>query len=316
MQQISAKRDTTGWERWSIRNYAMNWNLTIRTSSIWTKKNPSQKKRRVKFSGVFEIQTNHVIPARIQDLAIIDKRKTQKNLLFSGVYRPNGNQSENEKKKVKRETNIWSFWKNKNCNWCIWNGPQMLIKRAGGFGNRSTSGDHQTRIIKIDQNTEFWRPTATQIPVKEYQLTLAWKRLTSAAQNNAIRTNHIKARIDKTQQKSKCRLFGDWDETINHIISECSKLAQKEYKTRHDWVGNKVPIWPYEQMVYAQPSTCPRKWHAQTPMGLWHTHGSPNLDQKTIPYNNQQQKKENFQNWRLYCPGWPQNKTERMRKEG
>ena len=51
-----------------------------------------------------------------------------------------------------------------------------------------------------------------------------------AAQDNAIRTNHIKTRIDKTQQKSKCRLCGDRDETINHIISECSKLAQKEYK--------------------------------------------------------------------------------------
>ena len=30
-----------------------------------------------------------------------------------------------------------------------------------------------------------------------------------AAQNSAIRTNHIKARIDKTQQNSKCRLCGD-----------------------------------------------------------------------------------------------------------
>ena len=49
--------------------------------------------------------------------------------------------------------------------------------------------------------------------------------LLMAAQNSAIRTNHIKARIDKTQQNSKCRLCGDWDETINHIISECSKLA-------------------------------------------------------------------------------------------
>ena len=53
--------------------------------------------------------------------------------------------------------------------------------------------------------------------------------LLMAAQNNAIRTNHIKARIDKTQQNSKCRLCGDRDETINHIINECSKLAQKEY---------------------------------------------------------------------------------------
>ena len=61
-----------------------------------------------------------------------------------------------------------------------------------------------------------------------------------AAENNAIRTNHIKARIDKTQQNSKCRLYGDKDETINHIISECSKLAQKEYKMRHDWVGRVI----------------------------------------------------------------------------
>ena len=38
------------------------------------------------------------------------------------------------------------------------------------------------------------------------------------AQNSAIRTNHIKARIDKKQQNSKCRLCGDRDETINHII--------------------------------------------------------------------------------------------------
>ena len=47
--------------------------------------------------------------------------------------------------------------------------------------------------------------------------------------------------IDKTQQNSKCRLRDDGDETINHIISKCSKLAE-EYKTRHDWVG-KVIYW-------------------------------------------------------------------------
>ena len=63
-----------------------------------------------------------------------------------------------------------------------------------------------------------------------------------AAQNKAIRTNHIKERIYKMQQSSKCRLCDDRDETINHIINECSKLPQKEYKTRHDWVG-KVFHW-------------------------------------------------------------------------
>ena len=62
-----------------------------------------------------------------------------------------------------------------------------------------------------------------------------------AAQNNAIRTNHINARIDKMQQNSKYRLCRDRHETINYIISECSKLAQKEYN-RHDWMG-KVIHW-------------------------------------------------------------------------
>ena len=91
-----------------------------------------------------------------------------------------------------------------------------------------------------------------------------------AAQNNAIRTNHIKARIDKTQQNSKCRLCGDRDETINHIISECSKLAKKEYKTRHDWVG-KVIHWEmckkfkFDNMnkwYMHNPAPVPRKQHA------------------------------------------------------
>ena len=38
----------------------------------------------------------------------------------------------------------------------------------------------------------------------------------------------MKARIDKIQQNSNFWLCGDKDETINHIISECIKLAQKE----------------------------------------------------------------------------------------
>ena len=77
--------------------------------------------------------------------------------------------------------------------------------------------------------------------------TLTWQRkgnlkgetesLLIAAQDNAIRTNHIKAKIVKTQQNRKCRLCGDGDKTINHIISDCSKLAQ-ECKARLDWVGN------------------------------------------------------------------------------
>ena len=92
------------------------------------------------------------------------------------------------------------------------------------------------RLINTISHQKTW------IWVRKGNFKRETESLLIAAQNNAIRINHIKARIDKTQQNSKCRLCGDRDETINHIISERSKLAQKEYKTRHDWV-DKVIHW-------------------------------------------------------------------------
>ena len=82
-----------------------------------------------------------------------------------------------------------------------------------------------------------------------------------AAQDNAIRTNHIKVRIDKTQQDSKCRLCSDRDETINHIISECSKLAQKEYKARHNWVGKVI----HKEMCWKFQFDHTNKWYMHNP---------------------------------------------------
>ena len=100
-----------------------------------------------------------------------------------------------------------------------------------------------TALLRTVQNTEkspgdLRELAVTQIPVKNYQLTQMWKALKGKNNDN----NKNKARIDKMQQNSKYRPCGNGDETINHIISECSKLAQKEYKVRHDWV-RKVIHW-------------------------------------------------------------------------
>ena len=54
--------------------------------------------------------------------------------------------------------------------------------------------------------------------------------LLMAAQNNALRTNHIKARIDKTLQNSKCRLCGDRrnDQSHNKRMQKiCTEKVQK-----------------------------------------------------------------------------------------
>ena len=48
-------------------------------------------------------------------------------------------------------------------------------------------------------------------------------------QKQAIRINNIKTKIDKTQENSKYRICGKAEESVNHVLSECRKLVQKEY---------------------------------------------------------------------------------------
>ena len=61
--------------------------------------------------------------------------------------------------------------------------------------------------------------------------------LVVAAQNQSIRTNLVKAKIDKSQRDSLCRVCRKVDDSIDRIVSSCSKLAQREYKRRHDNKG-------------------------------------------------------------------------------
>ena len=56
-------------------------------------------------------------------------------------------------------------------------------------------------------------------------------------------------------------------------------------------IVQKIEVWPYEQMVKAQPRICHGEWDAQTSLGFWDKNGSHNLGQTTKPCNNQQQKK-------------------------
>ena len=64
--------------------------------------------------------------------------------------------------------------------------------------------------------------------------------LTIAAQEQAIGINAIKAKIDKTEAESKCRLCGKVNETVRQIVCEYPMSTQREYKRRHDWLGRKI----------------------------------------------------------------------------
>ena len=97
--------------------------------------------------------------------------------------------------------------------------------------------------------------------------------------------------------------------TINHIISECSKLAQREYKIRQDWVGM-VIHWELckkfkfsiRKMIYALPRMYPRKWDGQNSLRFWDINGSSN-------------QQSNQRNSGICHSGWPQSKSEGTQKE-
>ena len=124
-----------------------------------------------------------------------------------------------------------------NCNWCSWYNHQRFGKMTRWHGNKRMGGDNSNySIVEIGQNTEkspgdLKRLAVTQTPERNHRLTLVWKtrkgvkliiikiksptrkrghgfeketlkeklNLLTAAQNNAIRTNNIKAKIDNLQ---------------------------------------------------------------------------------------------------------------------
>ena len=85
-----------------------------------------------------------------------------------------------------------------------------------------------------------------------------------AAQNQSIRTNLVKARIDKSQGDSLCRMCRKVDESIDHIVSGCSKLAPKEYKRRHDNLG-KIVHWKLARKCNFEAGD---KWYEHEPASV------------------------------------------------
>ena len=81
-----------------------------------------------------------------------------------------------------------------------------------------------------------------------------------AAQEQAIRRNYVKHKIDKTSQSPLCRMCDKRIETISHIMSECEKLTQKEYRRRHDVA--KIVHWKLSGKYNPKRS---EKWYKHAP---------------------------------------------------
>ena len=133
----------------------------------------------------------------------------------------------------------------------VYNSTERLLTAARAANEYEGESEDEYKLRKKNERCLAWkektlhgqflRQTDDEVGSDRW----GWLRNTglkrgTEAQEQAIRTNDIKAKIDKTQEESKCRMRGQVDETVNHIISECSKLAQVDYKHRHDWVGIRI----------------------------------------------------------------------------
>ena len=125
---------------------------------------------------------------------------------------------------------------------------------------------NQVRIDNFDskdmhsvffKKTEF-RDKQTWDWLKIGNLKKATEGMLMAAQEQALRTKSIQYHIDKTEANPLCRLCGEREETVAHIVSECKQLAQRQYKEwRHDviakvihWEMCKVNDLPYAEKWY------------------------------------------------------------------
>ena len=92
-------------------------------------------------------------------------------------------------------------------------------------------------------------------------LTKNTEGLIFAAQEQALQTNWLKAKISGGKEDARCRKCKKDLETVSHLISACSELCQVEYRKRHDRMGLRV-YWEICKKYHIE---CSSKWYEEIP---------------------------------------------------
>ena len=66
--------------------------------------------------------------------------------------------------------------------------------------------------------------------VEKTDLKVELEVMLCATQEQEIRINYVKNKVDKTVQLLLCRMCDNKSEKISHIVSNCEQLVKKEYK--------------------------------------------------------------------------------------
>ena len=139
----------------------------------------------------------------------------------------------------------------------IWNntGQQMLkAVQQSGLWEKPDKATAEWRKVTLEETRNTWmnkplhgqyirqiaEATTNEAAFRwltETGLKIETEALITAAQDQALPTKMIKAKIMKTSHDTKCRLCKEKDETVAHLLSACPKLAGSEYIRRHNEVA-------------------------------------------------------------------------------
>ena len=100
------------------------------------------------------------------------------------------------------------------------------IPSEKGGGGVPTLEETMTVLNEMPETTDEKEKWNWQ---RKTYLKVEMEAMLCATQEQAIQTNYVKHKIDKTAQSPLFRMCDKKTETISHITSECEKLAQKEY---------------------------------------------------------------------------------------
>ena len=94
-------------------------------------------------------------------------------------------------------------------------------------------------------------------------LEIGTEALLCAAQEQATRRNYVKHHINKTSESPVFRLCGKKNQSAQHLVSGCEKLAKRKYTRRHSNVAKKV-YWDFCKKNGLEHT---KKWYEHIPEG-------------------------------------------------
>ena len=144
-------------------------------------------------------------------------------------------------------------------SWYVRNSEEALLRKVGDSNvvNISEAVDpKEYKVNEAKQTENEWKQKRMHGQCVREKEGIEWDRtwqciakgdlkgcteaLIRSAQEQALRTNYMRFHIDHTAESPLCRMCGSKGETVAHVVSECSKLAQTEYKGRHDNVARYI----------------------------------------------------------------------------